>query len=82
MDPKSGKPMRIFNPLTIWTDIALKSGAAMLDARKRGYAAESDEGGRPSRGRRAAAQVGAHQAVQIGQESAKKRVVSACASGR
>ena len=32
MDPKSGKPPRIFNPLSIWTDIALKSGAAMLDA--------------------------------------------------
>jgi len=32
MDPKSGKPMRIFNPLTIWTDIALKSGTAMLEA--------------------------------------------------
>ena len=31
MDPKSGKP-RLFNPLSIWTDIALKSGAAMLDA--------------------------------------------------
>ena len=32
MDPKSGKPLRLFNPLSIWTDIALKSGAAMLDA--------------------------------------------------
>ena len=32
MDPKSGKPLRIFNPLSIWTDMALKSGAAMLDA--------------------------------------------------
>jgi hypothetical protein len=32
MDPKSGKPPRIFNPLTIWTDIALKSGTAMLEA--------------------------------------------------
>ena len=32
MDPKAGKPLRIFNPLTIWTDIALKSGTAMLDA--------------------------------------------------
>ena len=32
MDPKAGKPLRIFNPLAIWTDIALKSGTAMLDA--------------------------------------------------
>lgn len=32
MDPKSGKPLRLFNPLSIWTDIALKSGAAMLNA--------------------------------------------------
>ena len=32
MDPKAGKPLRIFNPLALWTDIALKSGAAMLDA--------------------------------------------------
>lgn len=32
MDPKSGKRPRIFNPLSIWTDIALRSGAAMLDA--------------------------------------------------
>jgi hypothetical protein len=32
MEPKSGKPLRLFNPLAIWTDVALKSGAAMLDA--------------------------------------------------
>jgi hypothetical protein len=32
MDPKPGKPPRLFNPLAIWTDIALKSGGAMLDA--------------------------------------------------
>jgi hypothetical protein len=32
MEPKSGKPLRVFNPLAIWTDVALKSGAAMLDA--------------------------------------------------
>ena len=32
MDPKSGKPVRLFNPVSIWTDIALKSGGAMLDA--------------------------------------------------
>lgn len=32
MQPKSGKPTRLFNPLSIWTDIALKSGVAMLDA--------------------------------------------------
>ena len=32
MDPKPGKPLRMFNPLAIWTDIALKSGTAMLDA--------------------------------------------------
>ena len=32
MDPKSGKPLRVFNPLAIWTDFALKSGGAMLDA--------------------------------------------------
>ena len=32
MDPKSGKPTRIFNPLAIWTNFALKSGTAMLDA--------------------------------------------------
>lgn len=30
MDPKSGKPLRLFNPLAIWTDFALKSGGAML----------------------------------------------------
>ena len=32
MDPKSGKSVRIFNPFAIWTDIALKSGTAMLEA--------------------------------------------------
>jgi len=32
MDPKAGKPLRIFNPLALWTDIALKSGTAMLEA--------------------------------------------------
>jgi hypothetical protein len=31
MNPKSGKPLRLFvNPLSIWTDFALKSGEAML----------------------------------------------------
>lgn len=32
MDPKSAKPLRLFNPLSIWTDFALKSGEAMLAA--------------------------------------------------
>ena len=32
MDPKSAKPLRLFNPFSIWTDIALKSGTAMLEA--------------------------------------------------
>lgn len=32
MDPKSGKPLRLFNPLSIWTNLALKSGEAMLTA--------------------------------------------------
>jgi hypothetical protein len=32
MNPKSDKPLRLFNPLAIWTDIALKSGGAMLEA--------------------------------------------------
>lgn len=32
MTPKSGKPLRLFNPLSIWTDFALKSGEAMLTA--------------------------------------------------
>jgi hypothetical protein len=32
MQPKSGKPLRLFNPLAIWTDFALKSGGAMLEA--------------------------------------------------
>jgi hypothetical protein len=32
MQPKSGKPLRLFNPLSIWTEFALKSGEAMLDA--------------------------------------------------
>lgn len=32
MEPKSGKPLRLFNPLSIWTDFALKSGEAMLTA--------------------------------------------------
>ena len=31
MDPKSGKPLRLFvNPFAIWTDLALKTGEAML----------------------------------------------------
>lgn len=32
MDPKSGKSVRMFNPFAIWTEIALKSGTAMLEA--------------------------------------------------
>ena len=32
MNPKSEKPLRLFNPFSIWTDIALKSGTAMLEA--------------------------------------------------
>ena len=32
MDPKSGKPLPVFNPFAVWTDIALKSGTAMLEA--------------------------------------------------
>jgi hypothetical protein len=32
MDPKSGKPLRLFNPFSIWTNFALKSGEAMLAA--------------------------------------------------
>jgi hypothetical protein len=31
MDPKSGKPLRLFlNPFTIWTNLALKTGEAMI----------------------------------------------------
>jgi hypothetical protein len=31
MDPKSGKPLRLFvNPFALWTEFALKSGEAML----------------------------------------------------
>ena len=31
MDPKSGKPLRLFtNPFALWTAFALKSGEAML----------------------------------------------------
>ncbi len=31
MDPKSGKPLRLFvNPFAMWADLAVKSGAAML----------------------------------------------------
>jgi hypothetical protein len=31
MDPKSDKPLRLFvNPFTIWSDLALKTGEAML----------------------------------------------------
>jgi len=31
MDPKSGKPLRPFvNPFTIWTNLALKTGEAMI----------------------------------------------------
>jgi hypothetical protein len=31
MDPKSGKPLRLFvNPFAIWTDLALKTGEAMI----------------------------------------------------
>jgi hypothetical protein len=30
MRPKQGKPLRLFNPFAIWTDIALRSGEAML----------------------------------------------------
>lgn len=29
MDPKSGKPLFV-NPFAIWTDLALKTGAAMI----------------------------------------------------
>ena len=32
MNPKSAKPLRLFNPFSVWTDIALKSGTAMLEA--------------------------------------------------
>ena len=32
MDPKSAKAVRFFNPFAIWTNFALKSGEAMLDA--------------------------------------------------
>ena len=32
MEPKSGKRLPFFNPFAIWTDFALKSGEAMLDA--------------------------------------------------
>ena len=31
MDPKQGKPSRLFNPFAIWTDFALRSGQAMLE---------------------------------------------------
>jgi hypothetical protein len=31
MDPKSGKPLRLFvNPFTIWANFALKTGESML----------------------------------------------------
>ena len=31
MDPKSGKPLRLFvNPFAIWADLAVKAGEAML----------------------------------------------------
>jgi hypothetical protein len=31
MDPKSDKPLRLFvNPFTIWSELALKTGEAML----------------------------------------------------
>jgi hypothetical protein len=31
MDPKPEKPVRLFvNPLTLWTDLAFKTGEAML----------------------------------------------------
>ena len=31
MDPKSGKPLRLFiNPFAIWADLALKTGEAMI----------------------------------------------------
>jgi hypothetical protein len=31
MDPKSGKPLRLFvNPFAIWTNLALKTGEAMI----------------------------------------------------
>jgi hypothetical protein len=31
MQPKSGKPLRLFiNPFTIWTNFALKTGESML----------------------------------------------------
>ena len=31
MDPKPAKPLRLFiNPFAIWTDLALKTGAAMI----------------------------------------------------
>ena len=33
MNPKSGKPLRLFvNPFAIWSDFAFKSGEAMLAA--------------------------------------------------
>ena len=32
MDPKSGKPLRLFNPLAIWTHFAAKSGEVMLES--------------------------------------------------
>ena len=32
MNPESDKPLRLFNPLSLWTDFALKSGGAMLEA--------------------------------------------------
>jgi hypothetical protein len=31
MDPKSGNPLRVFlNPFAIWTDLALRTGQAMI----------------------------------------------------
>ena len=35
MNPKSEKPLRLFNPFSIWTDIALKSGAQPCWRRRR-----------------------------------------------
>ena len=68
MEPESGKPLRLLNPLSIWTDLELKSGEAMLDGgASGGGAAESAEsGGDPRGGRTPAAQGGARQSGSKG----------------
>jgi hypothetical protein len=42
MDPKSDKPLRLFvNPLTVWTELAFKTGQAMLASAAQAAAARA-----------------------------------------